>query len=315
MPMNAAADRWAIRKRGALLRFGLLALLIGATGWSGGAGQDGGQGVQPQRVQVFFTACDKERHPVIGLTKEEIRISEGRSEQHVESLAVRNVPLRLGLLIDASGSRREQFPGSERGPAIVFLRSVVGPGDLAFVVAFNNDSQPLSKLTGNAGELELGVVRATSGYRGRSALYDSVKTASKILANQDGRRLLIVVSDGMDNASYSDWAGTIRAARETRTTVHMILIPLGSWVSASRHLNQRAGEQLAEETGGVVVRVKRAEDFADAFDAVTEIVSNEYVASYVPAKPPRKGEFREVRIQSSRKEVKFISKAGYYTAK
>jgi VWFA-related protein len=315
MPMNAAADRPAFRKQDVLLRIGLLVLLIGATGWSEGPGQDGAQSGQPQRVQVFFTACDKDRHPVKGLAKEEIRIFEGRAEQHVESLAVRtDVPLRLGLLIDASGSRREQFPASERAPAIGFLRSVLGPGDQAFVVAFNEQSFLLSGLTGDPALLEAAVVKATSDYRASSSLYDSVRAAAeKVLAGQNGRRVLIVVSDGLDNASRGDLAGAIRAARETQTTVHVILIAVSPQAPVTRRRAQRAGEQLAEETGGVAVFVKRADEFAAAFGALAQILGSEYVASYVPDKPPRKGEFREVRVQSTRKGVKFITKAGYYT--
>jgi Ca-activated chloride channel homolog len=288
---------------------------------------------QPIRVDVHlvnvgFTVRDAQGNLVTDLTQDDFEISEDGVLQKIAFFA-RNldVPLKLGLLMDVSGSQ-ESFIKPHMKDVQTFLKSVLGPKDEAFLVCFANRLHLVSDFTGSPKQL---VSDLEMFHKGKveypqlgprehrilgTAFYDAIYySATQMLASvETGRKALIIFSDGEDNSSAHHMMETIEAAQS-----HDVLL------FAVRYTEERDGrlnarnkygigvmERIARETGGADYD-GRAKGLKANFEQIGEQLRSGYELAYHSTDPSDDGTFRKIKIRTRQPGFIVRAKSGYYT--
>ncbi len=257
-------------------------------------------------VKFYVFAHDRKGRAVIDLRKDELRLFEGKQEQEIKELSIAKTdPLTVGLLLDVSGSRRDEFPGAEATPAEDFSRHTLRPGDSAFVLAFQETGNLVSDLTDDIPTLQQAVEIASQiRPHGSTALYGSIIWAcQEKLASRPGRKALIIVSDVEDNASKVSEDAAIRTALSSQTAIWIVdLVTRGR----SRHAigrSIRARQNLADATGGEAFLVESQKDLQICFVAIAYQLRNSHMLGYVPKGLPSPKGTRDIKLKSKRKGV------------
>src|SRR5215813_3342522 len=278
-------------------------------------------------VNVAFTARDASGGLVDTLSAEDVRIFEDGAEQKVAYFAKSaEVPLTLGLLVDASGSQ-ERFSKQHEKDLQVFLNSVLGPKDRAFLLGFGNHLRLVSDFTQSGTEMmerlkqyekssdrfpEIGPAeRRDLG----TAFYDAIFYATEErLKNQEGRRAILIFSDGEDNSSSHDMMTTIEAAQAANVLVYTIRYTetmKHAELSARNKYGIRVMDRIAKETGAWNVDGTKMEP-AEYFGKIAEELRTTYEVGYYPANPMKDDSFRKIAIRPKTDGVTIRAKSGYF---
>jgi VWFA-related protein len=272
---------------------------------------------EQQMVKVAFTVRDKKNRLVLDLAQEELRVFEDGKEQKIEHFSPElSLPLNLGLLIDLSGSQRGRMTAAAQSAAESFFRRVLRKGDQAFVIGFQEKAYLVSDFTDSPDDLGR-AVRKTSEIKpsGGTRLYDIIsETCREKLANKLGRRILVIITDGEDNSSRTSRQETVETATRAGTVIYVICSPQPS---ASGHFARGtvASRYLSERTGGRDFPTVVEKDFANAFNEIAEDLVNQYTVGYYSASPALPGSVRRIKIQSTRKGLRFFGPQSYQAPK
>lgn len=269
-------------------------------------------------VNLIFTVTDKHGRFIRDLKQSDFKILDDnlppREITHFE--AETDLPLRVGLLIDASNSIRDRFQ-FEQQAAIQFLQQIIHPrNDRAFVLAFDEVPDVTQDFTGDLDKLTRGIQVIRPG--GGTALWDAVYYAcrDKLMKEQEGfpvRRAMILVSDGDDNQSRVLREEALDMAQRASVIIYTISTNL---TSSSVDQGDKNLKMLAEATGGRAFFPFKLQDLADAFHDIQEELRSQYVISYKPDKFFANGEFRAVRISmADKKKLRIRARKGYYVPK
>ena len=222
-----------------------------------------------------------------------------------------DLPLRVGLLIDASNSIRDRFL-FEQDAAIEFLHQIIRPKtDKAFVLAFDEVWDLTQDFTGDLDKLTKGVKVIRPG--GGTALWDAVWYACKdklMKEKETGpvRRAIILVSDGDDNQSRVLRQEAIEMAQRAGVIVYTISTNL----SNNPDEGDRSLKMLAETTGGQAFFPFKLQDVANAFHDIHEELRSQYSVFYKPDGFEANGQFRPIQIAAENKKFRVRAKKGYY---
>jgi Ca-activated chloride channel family protein len=265
-------------------------------------------------VNVVFTVTDKHGHYVKDMKKNDFTYTDdNKPVQEVRSFASEtNLPLRVGLLVDASNSVRDRFK-FEQESAIEFLNQTVRPRyDQAFVVGFDVTPEVTQEFTDNTESLSRGVRSLRPG--GGTAMYDALYFACRdrlLKAEQTGpmRRAIILLSDGDDNQSHVTREESIEMAQRAGVIVYTISTNLtGSHMAGDKIL-----ARIADATGGRAFFPFQLNDVASAFSEIQEELRSQYAVSYKPADFRTDGHYRTIEIAAKdHKNFKVRSRHGYY---
>jgi len=267
-----------------------------------------------QEVNVIFTATDKRGRFKRDLKEGDVAIvDDGKPPAAVRSFrSETDLPLRVGLVLDVSGSITERFT-FEQESAIRFFTQMIRPAnDKAFVLAFDSNPTLTQDFTDNTELLGKGVRALTPG--GGSAVYDAVQMAAlkKLMpaqADRPVRKVIILISDGEDNQSRSTRADVIDAARRAEVTVYAI----STNISNTKSRGDKVLERLAEETGGRAFFPNKIDDVVHAFNTIQEELRSQYALSYKPADLIADGKYRRIEIHSrDDKNVIIRARKGYF---
>jgi VWFA-related protein len=270
-------------------------------------------GVDVDLVNLIFTATDKHGRFIKDLKKDDIRLlDEGKPATRIEAFeSETGLPLRVGLLIDASNSIRDRFR-FEQGAAVEFLNRIVRPkADLAFVIGFDSTSDLTQDYTDDAEALARGVRVLRPG--GGTALNDAVLQASEKLGaaplRGPARRAIILLSDGDDNQSRHTREEAIEAALRAEVIIYVI----STNITGEDKKGDKVLMRYAEATGGRVFFPLRIEDVADAFAEIQDELRSQYVIAYKPQGFVADGRYRAISIDApKRSNVKLRARKGYY---
>jgi VWFA-related protein len=273
-------------------------------------------GVDVDLVDLIFTASDKHGRFIKDLKQGDIRLlDEGKPPIRIEAFeSETGLPLRVGLLIDASNSIRDRFR-FEQDAAVEFLHQVVRPkSDLAFVIGFDSLSDLTQDYTDNTDALARGVRVLRPG--GGTALHDAIFQASEKLAKTTvhgpSRRALILLSDGDDNQSRHTREEAIEAALHAEVIIYVI----STNVTGSDKRGDKVLMRYAEATGGRVFFPLRIEEVANAFNEIQDELRSQYVLAYKPQNFDQDGRYRAISLEApGRQNVKIRVKKGYYAPK
>ena len=265
-------------------------------------------------VNVVFTVTDKRGHFVKDLTQNDFRVVDDSKP----ALSIRsfrnetNLPLRVGLLIDASNSIRDRFK-FEQEAAIEFLNQIIRPRfDQAFVIGFDTTPEVTQDFTDNTEKLSKGVRMLRPG--GGTAMYDAIYYAcrDKIMAEDKGseatRRAIILLSDGDDNQSRVSRDEALEMAQKAEVIIYTI----STNTSGLKLKGDKVLEYLADQTGGRAFFPFKIQEVADAFSQIQDELRSQYAVSYKPADFASNGKYRKIDILADNKKYKVRSRKGYY---
>jgi Ca-activated chloride channel homolog len=272
--------------------------------------------VRTDEVNLVFTVVDKDGKFVRDLKQDQFRILDNKlpPRQMMNFAAQTDLPLHVGLLIDASNSIRDRFQ-FEKDAASEFLYEIIRPkADKAFVLAFDEQWDVTQDFTGDIDKLRTGVKVIKAG--GGTALWDAVYFAcrDKLMKEPSSgavRRAIILISDGEDNQSRVYRQEAIDMAQRAEVIIYTI--------STSLVERQTKGDddlrKLADATGGRAFFPVKLDDVVAAFSDVQEELRSQYMISYRPDQFVANGQFRPIQIMTASKKYKVRAKKGYYVPK
>jgi VWFA-related protein len=281
-----------------------------------------------ERVNLVFSVLNRRNKFITDLNKENFIIREDGKPHDILTFGRQtDLPLRVGILLDTSNSIRDRLK-FEQEAAIDFVHNVIRRRkDMAFLMSFDSDLGLVEDFTDDAGKL----TEAVSGLRagGGTALYGSVLHAcrEKLMnpplpkgANPQVRRVLVVISDGID----TDPGGPLRseaieACQRAETAIYAVSTST-DWLSVTGdkpkkyHMTDgdKVLEQLAEDCGGRAFYPYRIDDLARSFADIDQELRSQYQITYEPTNKRADGRFRAVRIEVDRKGLEVRARRGYY---
>jgi Ca-activated chloride channel family protein len=245
-------------------------------------------------VEVRATVTDH-GHPVSGLTQENFEVFEDGVAQPIRIFAHEDTPVVAGLVVDHSGSMRPKL--SEVSSAAKTFVAASNPEDRMFVVNFN-DSVTIGlpkgiSFTGSPTVLE----QAVSGTppEGRTALYDGIVQALDLLKMGTlENKVLIVVSDGGDNASRHTLAQVLKLAEQSSAVIYTV----GVFDDDDPDANRRVLRTLANSTGGISFFSDDLGQLVNFCAKIARDIRSQYTIAYAPLKPSKPGEYRTIRLNA-----------------
>ena len=266
-------------------------------------------------VRVVFTVTDRHGHYIKDLKRDNFRVIDDQKPAEMRSFrSETDLPLQVGLLVDASNSVRDRFK-FEQEAAIEFLNSIIRPRyDKAFVVGFDATPEVTQDFTDNTEGLSAGVRMLRAG--GGTAMYDALYFAcrDKLLKQEQigpVRRAIILLSDGEDNLSHV----TREEAIEMAERAEVIVYTISTNISGMKGKGDKVLERIAEATGGRAFFPFQMRDVSDSFLSIQEELRSQYAMAYKPANFVADGRYRTIEILAQEKGLKVRTRKGYYAPK
>jgi VWFA-related protein len=282
--------------------------------------------VQTTVVNVFATVRDHHNAIVPDLTKDDFKVFEDGVEQKVAYFTREvDLPISLAILMDTSGSMQEIL-GAEQDAASRFVHVVLHKKDEALVMSFDTDVNLLADFTEDPSLLSRAIRRATinvdasgiggtvgtipNSNSGGTNLYDAIYLACHDeLANEAGRKAIVILTDAEDTGSKLSEADAIESAQRSDSVIHIILI---TDPRATEGYGPGVASHMTQETGGRVVNVRNEKGLEKAFDVISEELRSQYVMGYSSTNTKRDGTFRKIKVEVNRPDVKVLARKGYY---
>ena len=288
-------------------------------------------------VQLFFNVKDKRGALIPNLTKNDFQIFEDGKPQTIKYFAAEsNLPLTLGILIDSSGSQARVLD-MEKQVGGDFLSQILRDKDLAFVIDFDVNVELLQDFTSSVRLLKTALNSArintaggsgtgipglgggtipTQGAPRGTLLYDAVYLASHDeLAQQVGRKAMILLTDGQDEGSQLKIKDAIEAAQKSDSIVYVLLCADRGFYGGfgGGYSGESEMKKMTQETGGRVIEVgNKYEKLKEGFDQIANELRSQYNIGYNPTNAALDGTFRKIEIRANNKDYKIQSRAGYY---
>jgi VWFA-related protein len=326
--------------------------------------------VEVKTVSVLATVRDKHGKIISNLTKDDFQLDEDGRPQIINYFAHESdLPLRLGLLVDTSLSQRRVLD-QERSASYSFLDKLLRQDkDLAFVIHFDREVELLQDFTPSRPQLQAALQKLSTpqfdggsstsggggggngggggGGRGRGShgggtlLYDAVFLASdELMSKQQGRKALIILSDGVDHGSRETLAEAIATAQRSDTIIYSILFAdeeennsrpggfgmggrgggMGGGRGGGRYPPQEREqrpdgkkilEQISKETGGRLFKVSKKETVDAIYAQIEEELRNQYSLAYTPDKGNTVG-YHKIHLVAKPKDLVVQARDGYY---
>jgi Ca-activated chloride channel family protein len=268
--------------------------------------------VDVKLVNVFVNVTDANGAIVGGLKREDFSVFEdGRKQEIAVFERQSELPLNLALAIDTSGSVRKDMT-EEAGAARRFAHAILRPQDEMSVFQFATLVQQLTPFTNKLKEIDHGLGQLRGDWA--TAVYDAVVEASQKLGVREGRKILVVVSDGDDTAKSSTYADALEAALRNQVTIYSLIdVPIEA--SAGRDIGgEHALITLAEQTGGKHFYVG-AGGLDKAFAQVSDDLRTQYLIGYYPKNQEPGRDFHRITVTIPRAASDVFNvrhKVGYY---
>lgn len=268
-------------------------------------------------VNVFVTVTDSHGTPVPGLQKENFVLKEDGQDQRIAIFSRESaLPLSIILAVDTSLSTRKDLP-LELASARRFAHSILRPQDGLSLYKFSEEVNELVPFTSDLKKIDAGIDQVRNG--SATALYDAVYLGSQALSRRQGRKVMVVITDGGDTMSQVSYKEALRAAQESEAIVYsIIIVPIEA--DAGRDTGgEHALIQISADTGGKYYYATSAAQLDVAFQKISDELRTQYLLAYYPAPRFSNSEFRQLKVDLANTPVggPFQShyRAGYYTRK
>ena len=269
--------------------------------------------VRVDLVNVLMTVTNKKNRLEIDLAKDDFRVFEDDKPQTIRYFSREtNLPLRIGVLVDTSSSIRDRLR-FEQEAAIDFLNTTLRPGkDLAFVVAFDVQTQVVQDYTDDLEKLSEAIRSLLAG--GVTTLYDAIyfSCREKMLIFPPPepylRRVLVIISDGQDNQSEHTREEALAMAQRAEVTIYAI----STNATGSPGHGDKVLRRLAEQTGGRAFFPFKDSETAADFQQIARELRSQYSLAYVSTNRAHDGIFRTITIEPLQKGLQVRAKPGYF---
>jgi len=273
--------------------------------------------VDVKLVNVYVTVTDAHGAPVAGLKKENFTLQEDGRDQTISVFDKESaLPLSIALAIDTSLSTRHDLP-LEQSSAKRFARMILRPVDSLSVFGFNETVLQSTSYTSDLKRIDDGIDHIRLG--AATALYDAVYLASRSLDRRQGRKVLVLITDGGDTVSKMDYKQALRAAEEAESIVYsIIVVPIEN--SAGREIGgEHALIQLSEDTGGKYYYATSMSQLDEAFHQISDELRTQYLLAYYASQRTSNSQFRRIQVSvsgpSASASYRARHRAGYYSFK
>jgi len=268
-------------------------------------------------VNVFVTVTDPHGAPVAKLTKDNFHLSEDGKEQKIAVFDKESVlPLSIVVAVDTSLSTKKDLP-LELASARHFAHTILRPVDAISLYQFSEIVDEVVPFTADIKTIDHGIDRIRVG--SATALYDALYLSSRALDRRRGRKVIVVITDGGDTVSKTDYRDAVRAAQEAEAIVYsIIVVPVEA--SAGRDTGgEHALIQLSEDTGGKYYYASSLPQLDSAFRQISDELRTQYLLAYYPSQRTSDHEFRRIDVHlegvPEGGDYRVRNRTGYYSAK
>jgi len=268
--------------------------------------------VDVKLVSIFVNVTDENGALVGGLTRDDFAVYEDSRLQEIAVFERQSeLPLNLTLAIDTSGSVRKDM-SEEAAAARRFAHAILRPQDQMSVLQFATDVHELTPFTNKIAQIDRGLNELHGDFA--TALYDTICLGSEKLGKKEGRKVLVVISDGDDTAKSSTYAQALEAALRNEVMIYSLIdVPIEA--SAGRDLGgEHALITIAEQTGGKYFYVSDG-GLDKAFAKVSDDLRTQYLIGYYPHHQAPGTNFHRLTVTIPRAapdEFNVRNKTGYY---
>ncbi len=273
--------------------------------------------VDVKLVNVFVTVTDARGAPVASLQKENFLLKEDGKEQKIVIFSRESaLPLSIVLAVDTSLSTRKDLP-LELISARKFAHTILRPEDGLALYKFSEEVSEVVPFTSDLKKIDAGIDRVRNG--SATALYDAVFLGSQALTRRQGRKVMVVITDGGDTVSQVNYKEALRAAQESEAIIYsIIIVPIEA--SAGRDTGgEHALIQISADTGGKYYYATSLPQLDDAFQKISDELRTQYLLAYYPSQRYSDSEFRQLRVDLANAPAggpyQSHYRAGYYTRK
>lgn len=273
--------------------------------------------VNVRLVNVFTTVTDSRGAPVANLTKDDFRLMEDGIPQEIRIFEKESaMPLSIALGIDTSESTRREV-ALEMTSARKFVHSILRPVDHLSLFQISENIDQLTEFTSDMKSIERGINHLTAG--AGTSLYDAIFLCSGALLDRDGRKVLLLITDGGDTTSSTNYNNALRRAQQAEAIVYsIIVVPVQA--DAGRNIGgEHALIQISKDTGGKYYYAESGEQLDDAFRKISEELRTQYLLAFYPNRKVADSPFRRIQVELMKKDpeghaYQVRHRAGYYTA-
>jgi Ca-activated chloride channel family protein len=265
---------------------------------------------------VNVTVTDPYDRVVTGLEPDNFRVFENNIEQEIQYFSSEDVPISIGVIFDLSGSMANKV-GKAKEATLQFFKTA-NPQDEFFLVSFNDRAELISAFTNSADDLQNRLSFASA--KGRTALLDAIYLGlSEMRTARNGKRALLIISDGGDNNSRYNEKDIKRLVREANTQLYSIGIfdPLEYRNRTTEELNGPSLlNEVTELSGGRAFTVEKINDLPDIATKIGTELRNQYILGYRPSEKSHDARWRKVKIKLRAPKglppLSVSAKTGYY---
>jgi Ca-activated chloride channel family protein len=273
--------------------------------------------VDVKLVNVFVTVTDEHGAPVANLQKENFILKEDGKEQKIAIFDKESaLPLSIVLAVDTSLSTRKDLP-LELSSARKFAHAIVRPQDGLSVYKFSETVSQMVSFTSDLKKIDEGIDHPRNG--AATALYDAIYLGSQALNRRQGRKVMVVITDGGDTMSQMNYRQALSAAQESEAIIYsIIIVPIEA--DAGRDTGgEHALIQISSDTGGKYYYATSSAQLDDAFKKISDELRTQYLLAYYPSQHYSTSEFRQLRVDLTNPPAagpfQAHYRAGYYTHK
>ena len=273
--------------------------------------------VDVKLVNVFVTVTDEHGAPVSALTKDNFQLFEDGRLQKVSVFDRESeLPLSIVLDIDTSLSTHKDLP-LELTSARRFVHAILRPVDALSLYEFSEIVDQVVPFTADLRTIDRGLDRLHPG--AATALYDAIFLGAQALEERQGRKVMVVITDGGDTFSKTDYQEALRAAQISEAIVYsIIVVPIEA--SAGRDTGgEHALIQLSEDTGGKYFYATSISQLDHAFKSISDELRTQYLLAYYPSQRLADSDFRRIEVKltgvAGSSEYNSRHRTGYYTSK
>jgi len=280
-------------------------------------GDDNTFKVNVRLVNVFASVTDGHGSPVGDLNKEDFKILEDGIPQTISVFDKESdLPLNIVLAVDTSESTRRDMK-LETASAKRFVRSIMRPVDHLSLFQITETVDQLTGFTSDLSIIQRGIDRLQPG--AGTAVFDTIFLASDSLIDRKGRKVLVLITDGGDTTSKTDYENALRRAIQAEALIYsIIVVPVAA--DAGRNLGgEHALIQMSKDTGGKYYYAESIATLDEAFRKISEELRTQYLIAYYPSRRVSDSAFRRIQVEVAKKDpsgesLQVRHRTGYYTA-
>ncbi len=263
-------------------------------------------------VPIPATVVDAGGNAITGLKLEDFELRVDGQVRPISEITRADTSVKLVMLFDNSGSvfLSREF---EKQAAKRFFRRVMRPSDEAAIYSIESDSYLAQPLTRDLLRLEQTIDRFGQP-GGSTSLFDAIVDAAAYLRPYDGRRVLVIVSDGIETTSRNDFNATLKQVLADDCQIFVVQTGLYDDANLRALAAERRMEQLTSQTGGAVYIPRTTSELESAFQNIAADLAQQYVLSYYPGTERRDGSFHVIDLRiKARKDLRVRARRGYYS--